>query len=687
MNISDITHEWLIQRYWYASAGWSDWQTLCDEVEEVYKGDFEIPKDVEGLDIEIVQPTDGLTLMRKFEQMLGIRREIKFKVPHRAKTTKEATRADKLERILRGFFEEHKRLRQSDVLRDGVPITLLRGRGGWVARYNPAAEDMPIEIDTFDTYSVYPVFGKRGVEYMVREYYMSPFEIQLYFDGVTDMAIAEKKAAVLKTDEKTGQLSTAHQRVIEYWDREIFAWSIGSTLIDAREHEYGVCPYVEARINRTILDDKKWQAMGLLAGYHNDIKQMAAIRSKQATFFDLHYYPTLLYKSVDGNMVRFDPYAPPGTWEEVDESFQPIVLNPTANQEAANGLYQQFSSSLYKGTLSEITFVNDIPDVSGFLVSNMLSIIQDQLADYRDAFEVAYSNLASLVLRMLEYAADESEDGYIEILTDGGFEKVTADDIDGDYRVLVTVKVSLPQDKLQKATIFNQMYQRDQTGRLRVDFMTALEFSGLSDEVGDVQAMQDRIEYDFLLTTNPQAQQLEQERLMAKFYPELKEAQKEIEKVAAKKEKEALRKEERDIEKGLSESVVLPPEITGNPQLLKQFAAMVEQGIPPSQALETLKQGALPLGVPGEGGGSPGEAELMELLGALTGQNPQMAGGIAPQPSQALSDGLTGYSGVSPSVLPPAMQGAQPRQSVDRDNLMLEQTMTNMRRGALPPAR
>lgn len=678
MKASDVTYDWLIMRHHAASNGWGDWQDMCLDVETVYKGDFTVPKDVEGLDIEIAQPTDGLTITRKFEQMLGIRREIRFRIPHRARTNREATRADKLERVLRGFFTEHKRMRQSDVLRDGVPITLLRGRGGWTVRYNPNYEDMPIEVDTFDTFSVYPVMGKRGVEYVVREYYMTPLDVELYFEGITDPELMAKKSAALDSDPKK-KPSDAPLRVIEYWDDTLFAWSLGGQLIDAQEHGYGFCPYIEARINRTILDDKKWQAMGLLAGYHNDIKQLAAIRSKMVTNFELHYMPMLLYKNPDGALVRFDPYAPPGTWQEVAEDFQPIILNPTANQEAAMTLFNQFNGSLYKGTLSEITFVNDIPDASGFLVSNMLSIIQDQIADYRDAFEMAYSHLAGMVLRMMEYAANASEDGAIEVLTDAGLEKVTADDIDGDYRVLVNVKVSLPQDKLQKTTTFNQMYQRDQNGMLRFDLDTALEYSGIAEDIGDVQAMKERIELDYLLTNDQQAQALRIEALRAKFFPELKEMQKDVEKAQTKQERDALRQEERAIEKGESEAVILPPEIANNPQLLSQLAAMSEQGIPASQAVNTLMQGALPLGVPGQPpqGGEDDEA-IMSLMQALTG------GGGAPQ---QMPDGMSGYGGVAPAALPPAMQGALPRQSVDRDNLMLEQVATDMRRGALPPAR
>ena len=48
-------------------------------------------------------------------------------------------------------------------------------------------------------------------------------------------------------------------------------------------------------------------------------------------------------------------------------------------------------------------------------------------------------------------------------------------------------------------------------------------------------------------------------------------------------------------------------------------------------------------------------------------------------------DGMTGYEGMDPSVMPPAMQGAQPRQSVDQDRLRIEQIEEDQRRGALPP--
>lgn len=673
-------HHLVTRRHDRASADYNEWRRMCDEVAEVYKGEYDVPKDLDGSTLEVSRPSDGMHILRKMEQMIAIRSEKVWKVYAHSDTDREQRRVDKIERWLRGYMAEHAYITQEDWFRSLAWFALYRGRGGAFTLYEPNADTLKLIISPVDTYDVYPVYGKRGVRYVTTERWMLREDLEDYFAGLPDAQRPEMAGRVLypaPEDEADYQFV----RVVQYWDDEIFAWLVDDTLIDVQEHGYGFCPYDEARFNRTPLDEQRWASMGVLAGVMDELKGIASLRSKMMTGTELFYFPILLYRNRSGALVRFDPYAKPGTFQEMDEGFDPIILNPQVNHEALQLLEQSFQNTVGKGTLPEITYVSDVPNVSGFLVSQFLSIIQDALSDMRDGLEMSASRIAGNLLKLAETFADEQDDGMWEVPADSGVvEKLTTDDIDGHYRVRVKVKVALPQDKLQYATIFNQLYQPDPlTGAPRIDIMTALEISGLQDVIEDTSGMVDRVEMERLFNTDEESKGLYVAYMKARHADKLRTMQRDVEKQAKREERREQRQAEREIEKGLSEDVLLPAEIATNPQQLQQFVALIQQGQTPQIALKMLTEGGgLPMGAPGQPSQQPG-GDMQALFQELFGQGAQ----VAQQP-----DGLTGYdNGIAPAALPPAMQGAQPRQSVDQAGLFVEDVEEDQRRGALPAPR
>src|SRR5688500_14323319 len=98
---------WMQQRLNYAASRYGEANKFAREIEKVYRGDYQVPKDVEQSDIEVVRPSRGYNIVHKMMSMLAIRAEKGISVAQHARTAQEERRVDKLERGLHAYIDEH----------------------------------------------------------------------------------------------------------------------------------------------------------------------------------------------------------------------------------------------------------------------------------------------------------------------------------------------------------------------------------------------------------------------------------------------------------------------------------------------------------------------------------------------------------------------------------------------------
>lgn len=671
-----------------AASQYGSWAAEAARIESIWKGTYGKDSPVEGGGISIVRPSQGRNIMSKLERMLAVRSTLRVSCIPANDTKQEIERAEKRERALRAYLWQHRDARQSDVFRDGTFFNLHRGRGDWLVQYKPDADNMKVRITTPDPLEVYPMWTDDGILYHTSERLLNRYELEAYLEGLSISQREKMEVPDLRRFDPDSNEDISSQfdmfRILEYWDEYCYAWAIETSLVQVVEHNYGFHPLTEARFNHTPLRDQRWASQGVLWPVADDLMQIAKLMAKAASAVELFYYPMLFYKSTTGEFVTHDTRNE-GGWESADEDFQPMILNPEPNDEMLNRLMTMFNDNIAQGTITPKVFNTELQNVSGFAVNQILSTVKDDLIDYQDALEWAFSRVCSTVLRIWDKFANEQPDkGWWLPMAgeDTGrkrMELLTADDIDGNYKVEVKIKVDLPQDLVAKATIFNQLYQIDETGRPRMDRQTAFEMSGLIDDVPDWAAAERRREFEYLINTDEQARTMELAELRAKFADVFSEYEKDVERAQRKRQQKEDRRTERDIERGLSDDVVLPGELF-DPQHLTQLAMMAERGIMGQDAIRMLEEGSLALGVPGaDVQGNEPQGPDDDLLTALFGPDVQVG--------QQGPDGFTGYGGIDNRASPPAMRGAQPRQSMDRARLEQEDTEDTMQRGALPPRR
>jgi hypothetical protein len=686
----------LYDRHMFASIQYAEARDFMREVETIWQGLFDVPKAIEDSPVEISQPSDGYILLSKMVRLLGIRSQRRLGVVGHGDNEMENQRVDKLERFLRAYESEHRRITRKDTLRRVGAMTLLRGRGAIQTLYSPQRKAVPVRRRVLDPLQYSPVYGEDGIDWYTIERWMNKWQLFDYFKGLPE----EMQAGMSIPNEDDPNLFGQDLiRVIEYWDADQCAWMVDGGkekhLIQSYEHGYGQVTLQEAALGDMPVENPRWSSMPFLGPNVNDIKQKAILESKMATGVEAFYYGLIYAQTQDGAIIRLDPYAPPGAIQNLPAGATIQQFKPTADQNSLKMLYDVFQGKINKGTLSELAFALDQSGASGFAQQQVLSILQDDIADFRDQLESVEGASLGDVLHLHEVFAPD--DGWEYPLEKKGgavkLEMIKADDINGHTRVTVGIKVDLPQDRLQKATIFNQTYQAGPDGKYRIDFDTALAFSGMDDDIEDISGMKRRVDWYWAIQNDPELAQLNLARIKSEYRGEIEQWRKEVDQDARKVQQIEQRSAAQKIDKGLSQDVILPADLASDPQKMQQYAGMIAQGMTPQAAVDTLQQGGQPLGVPGMPGqqgqgpqqppqGPPGPAgqahpDTMAILQHLFGANAQLAPDAA--------NGMTGYAnGIPPTALPAAMQGAQPRPAMDPAQLFLEQNQQNQQRGALP---
>lgn len=671
----------LYEMHRYASQQYGEARSFMREVETVWKGAFNIPAWVSDAQIQITRPADGWILLNKMQKMVGIRSKRRYGMVGHGDSEAELARIDKLERFLRGYEAEHKLITQQDTLRMLGAMTLLRGRGAVQTLYSPQRKAVPVRRKVLDPMEYSPVYGEDGIDWYTIERKYTKWELFDYFRGLPDEL---KEGMDIPREDDSDLFGIGTVRVIEYWDAEQVAWCIAgggaaTHLVQCKPHDYGRVTLREARLGEMPLRDARWATMPFLGANIHDITQKAKLMSKMATAVELFYHGIIYAQSEDGAVVRLNPNEPPGTVQSAPPGSKLTQFLPASDNNTLQLLLNQLQGSINKGTLSDLAFALEVNDASGNAQSMTLNILQDDIADFRDTLErVEGASMGDVLCLHERFAPTEGWEYPLE-KRDGGthLETIRAKDIDGHYRATVGIKVDLPQDILQKATIFNQLYQPGPDGKYRIDFDTALEISGLAAIIEDVTGMKRRIKWYNAIQGSQELAALEMARTLAEYRPEIERWKRDVEQDERRIEQRDLKRESKDIERGLSQDVIFPAEIAANPQKMQEYAGMIAGGMTPQAAVETLMQGGLPLGVPGMPAAPPQDNPENDLiLEQLFGKGTQ----VAPE----TPDGFTGYGGIDPSVMPPQMLGMMNRQTQDPDRLMVEKMDEQMRRGGLP---
>lgn len=690
-NIMPRSGSWIDERHNHAAGQWGNYLAHLEEVEDVWRGQFTIKADLDTPELEIKQPSEGRSIIKKMNEMLSIRADKRYNVVRFSNNDQEKKICDRLERFCHAYENELATRTGQDVFAMAGILTLLRGKCGMQTIFEKNAKSPQVRVKLWDPMEYFPVYSDDGIDWFTTEEWMFRWQLVDFFD-----ALSERQTARLLKDggripnmrkTKDGEEADLNEqvRVIQYWNDEWMAWALDGHMVERYKHGYGWMTLREAKINATPFKDKRWSQEAFFGPVVDALKMKAKLTSKIATSVEAFYYPHILARSESGEIEVFNPIAMPGDVQPIGKDGSIEVLNPQSNQGEIRALMDLLNNDIAKGTITDVAWNTEMGSESGFRANLALNLIKDSVADVRHELEKMFGWVAGDVLRMHKKYAPEGGWEYSILEPEGKhrIQKITADDIGDHQRVRVTITPALPQDLLQMATTKAQLTARDPlTGEYFMHPDVADRILGIEDVIGDMTEATNKKELDLLFSQDEEMKMLRLQSLKTKYAGQIREMQKQTEREQKKQQKRDMAAALRDAENGLNEDIVVPSEIASDPQKMQQYAQLIAQGKLPLQALEAVKSG-MPMGMPGEQsfeGQIPGQeqeipADVQEVMAQLMGQQPQ-------------PDGMTGYdNGINPMVMPSAMQGALPRPALDQDQLFIEQAEEAERRGALPPPR
>jgi hypothetical protein len=446
-------------------------------------------------------------------------------------------------------------------------------------------------------------------------------------------------------------------------------------MIGPFEHGYGRMTLQDIRLNQTPLSEQRFAYDGTFGGVEDELKASAILLSKQATGVQQFYYPKIVVQDENNNLVVYDA-AQPGDPVQIHPDSRIQILNPIPASDVLQLLQNRLDLAIQKATISDQAYSLQSPDVSGFLHQQVQAQIMDAIADEQYPLQRGWGAAFGDFLYLAEKFGPAQKGGGWSLAFDRDgrrtVEILSPADIDGHYDVTLTIKLQHPSDKLQIATLFNQLRGLGADGRPNLPYRAALQVSGLADLMADVPRMENERDLELLLQQDPETQAIYLEYIKARNVDALRDMKQVADKAERKEEGRQEREEIKAVARGDSAALIIPGEIKSNPDVLRELAELIEQGIDPKVALQmVLEQKPSAGGQPGAQQGLALSDEEMQFL--LNFDRPG-------QPT-----GMTGYEGIDTRALPPAGQGALPRRVVDQDNLYIEGVEEDQRRGALPP--
>jgi hypothetical protein len=394
---------------------------------------------------------------------------------------------------------------------DGFYNYFETGRGIWKMRFDSARAcegEFPFVVTAVDPYGYARLRGTRGLTFVVEKESknISVFCDELYgqHGGYDEKGKVVKKrgwqvpaslARMAKDKPNTDvEITYCYDRKHEWCYLSYMSTEDGNTsdspvvgeLLWKREHYMGQVPFVEAFcIPMGSGDRPKEQGVGLAFPILSMLQQENILFSKFANDAEIGSRPLAHMQRADGSVVVEQIY-PGYTSERQVKEWKEMVLQQ--NEVVLDKLTAFAQNDIARMTFPEIAFSGQIMQLSGEAYRQALSGLAAKLKQFMTQPQVAISLMAGMLLERVEYfmtpemaevlCPDDTE-AYLESCSvalatsrttgkEKGSLSLTAKDVQGHYRVNVTIEPSLPSDDSAKVDRFATL-----TGA-GLDFATAV---------------------------------------------------------------------------------------------------------------------------------------------------------------------------------------------------------------------
>ncbi len=458
--MADVKQE-LDDRIAFAKQLHSKAVTGMGDVETLFKGEYDLPKDVADNTIHPYRPARPRAIVAKMLALLSVRAKMQNQVVPKREGQAEETLCTRLEEYLTGYQWRIQTEKNQPVFRHAVQWGLLRGKVVLVAQYVPRFVDsdyFPIRTLAPDPKTVWEVPGENGVMYFVRE--SSRYVLELSRELDKKIAWEEGGGAAGETGRWTRpstfgvKKGTDECTVVEYWDGEYYAVQIDDELVlPPTEHGYGFCPIAVTYLEDTPFPEMEWKGQSILAPIQDAIKNQAILMAKMGDAVSLYFYPHVFVVTPDGRGGWIHPQA--GEWVPLPPDSKPTVFAPSPNLPVLSAYFQSLQGDINLMTLPDIAWGMEAggSDKSGFALSQVLGQVMDRIQDKKENLQFCFGNHFGQVLRLTSAFSDRAEGGKFDVMVlDARSKKrllsIGADEIAEHYQVLTAITPTLPTEKL-----------------------------------------------------------------------------------------------------------------------------------------------------------------------------------------------------------------------------------------------
>jgi len=523
----------------FAKSQYTGAVALADEVEALFKAEFNIPRDaadtLTASGPRITRPARARAILEKFLTLLSVRATMRTRVVPHDTGEQETRRTTRLERWIEGYQRTYQMEVKKPVWRHFTYWYLLRGRGCIETRFDPSylgKDSLPIRTLVHDPLCIFPVWGENGIGWYTKEYERYCWDVKKELDRKQGHDRTWRMPEL--PDDENEMV-----RVVEYWDDEYRCVLMNDQEVFGGPHHYGFVPLAQADCMDTPLADMEWAYNSVLGPIIDSLKQEYALASKMATGVDLFYWPKILIQDESGRASILDSGAP-GVESYISPSAKVTVLNPTPNAQVISQLMGWLSSDIQLGSIPEIAWGAEPSSLqSGFAVSQVLGQIMDKIHDKKVNLEMALGWDWGHKLRLIErFGSATGFNSKVATYAEGNDKtgkrqktmvEITPDDVDGHYMVEVTLTPELPQDRMVKAQLAQAFRAPGVDGKPLLDDKTILEEIVEAEHPDQVQR---RIREQLLSAESQQVRDI----MLAAAEQEWMETNKEIVDLAEKKE-------------------------------------------------------------------------------------------------------------------------------------------------------
>jgi len=387
---NDIDAEFITKQHEFASGLYGDAITRSEEVEELFKSDYKIPRDqgdsATAGGPTALKPARARAILEKNLTLMSVRAQQKLAVIAKDSGPEEQEKCSKIERWMSGYQRKHMMETKGNPWRDMVYWYLLRGRGVLETRFDPSylkTDCLPIRTFAPDPNGVFAVRGENGIGFYTKEYTRYVWDVRAEMTKRRGTRAKWNAVTLPDKDKDNDTLS-----VVEYWDDKYCGATLEGELLYVRKHDYGFVPLAEARCMETPLASMEWAYQSVLSPIMDSLKQIYILASKMAAGVDMFYWPTILVTTpmgvfaYDGGTIRAAEIPTGAT--KVD------IINPTPNAQVLGQLMGWLNGDVQLGSLPDIAWGAEPSSLeSGFAISQVLSQVQDKIWQNKTNLEVA----------------------------------------------------------------------------------------------------------------------------------------------------------------------------------------------------------------------------------------------------------------------------------------------------------